>query len=88
MLADRRLAGEHAGVGAVEDGVGHVGRLGPRGPPGVLHTVEHLRRHDHRFLIPLAGADDLLLHHRHAGHVDLHAEVATGHHHGVGGIDD
>ena len=88
VLADGGLAGEHAGVGAVKDRIGHVGRLGPRRPPGVLHAVEHLRGHDHRLLIPLAGADDLLLHHRHARHVGLHAEVAAGHHHGVGRFDD
>ena len=88
MVADRRLAGEHAGVGAVEDRVGHVGRLGAGGPPRMLHAVEHLRGHDHRLLIPLAGADDLLLHHGNRGDVDLHAEVAAGHHHDVGGLDD
>ena len=88
VLADRRLAGEHAGIGAVEDRVGHVGRLGPGGPAGMLHAVEHLRGHDHRLLIPLAGADDPLLHHRHAGDVGLHAKVAAGDHHGVGRFDD
>ena len=88
MLADRRLAGEHAGVGAVEDRVGHVGRLSPRGSPGVLHAIEHLRGDDHRLLIPLAGADDLLLHHRHAGDVDLYAQVAAGHHHRIGRLHD
>ena len=51
ILADGRFAGEHAGVGAVEDRVGHVGRFGPRRPRRVLHAVEHLRGDDHRPLI-------------------------------------
>ena len=53
-----------------------------------MHAVEHLGRHDHRLLVPLAGADDPLLHHRHAGHVGLHTEIAAGHHYSVGSLYD
>ncbi len=88
VLPDRRLAGEHAGVGPVEDGVGHVGRFGPRGKPRVLHAVEHLRGDDHRLAVPMAGVDDLLLHDGHPGDVDLHTQVAPGDHHPVGRLDD
>ncbi len=88
VLADGRFAREHAGVAAVENGVGHVGGLGPRRPPRVLHAVEHLRGDDHRLLMFAAGGHDLLLHHGHPGHVDLHAQVAAGHHDAVGRDDD
>ena len=88
VVADRGLAGEHAGIGAVEDGVGDVGRLGPRRPSRMLHAVEHLGGDDHRLLKALANADDPLLHHRHRGNVDLHPQIAAGDHDDVGSLDD
>ncbi len=58
------------------------------GPARVLHAVEHLRGHDHRLLVLVAHGDDGLLHDRHLGHVDFHAQVAAGHHDAVGRRDD
>ena len=51
VLAHRRLGREHDGVGAVQDGVGHVGRLGPGRPRSVNHRLEHLRRGDDRLAV-------------------------------------
>ncbi len=84
VVADRGLAGEHAGVAAVEDRVGDVGDFRPGGPARILHALQHLRGDDHRLLQMLAGGDDLLLHHRHPSHVDFHSQVAAGHHDAVG----
>ena len=44
--ADRRLLGEHQGIGPVEDGVGHVAGLGPSRPVVGAHALQHLRRRD------------------------------------------
>lgn len=46
VLAGCGLAGEHHGVGAIEDGVGNVSDLGTRRARVVLHGVEHLRGGD------------------------------------------
>ena len=48
ILAHGRLAGEHDGVGAVVDGVGHVGDFGARGARVFDHRLQHLRRRDDR----------------------------------------
>ena len=86
--ADRRLAREHHGVGAVEHGVEHVAGLGAGRPAGGLHAVEHLRGRDHRHPRLVAGGDDPLLHGRHPRHVQLDAQVAPRDHHRVGLGDD
>ena len=48
VLAHGRFAGEHDGVGAVVNGVGHVGDLGARGARVLDHRLEHLRGGDDR----------------------------------------
>ena len=51
VLADRRLLGEHHGVGAVVDRVGDVGHLGPRRAVERHHRGEHLGRGDRRLRV-------------------------------------
>ena len=65
VVAHRRLRREHDRVGAVEDRVGDVGRLGAGGPRRVDHRLEHLGGGDHRLAVQVGLADDLLLHQRH-----------------------
>ena len=48
ILADGRFAGEHDGVGAVVDGVGHVGDFGAGGARILDHRLEHLGGGDDR----------------------------------------
>jgi hypothetical protein len=52
------------------------------------HRLQHLRSGDHRAVAHDRFADDLLLQARELGIADFHAQVATGHHHHVGRIDD
>ena len=54
------FAGEHDGVGAVENGVGNVTGLGARGARVFDHRLEHLGGDDHR-LAPFRGAADHVL---------------------------
>ena len=74
-------------VGAVEDGVRHVGRLGPGGPRVVDHRVQHLGGDDDRLGLLPAQLDRPLLHQRHAFERHLDAEVAAGDHDPVEGVD-
>ena len=82
------LLGEHQGVGAVEDRVGHVGDLGARGPRRGDHRLEHLSGRDDRPGERSRETDDLLLDEGHVLDPQLDPEVAAGHHHAVGGLDD
>ena len=88
VLADAGLAGEHHGVGAVDDGVGDVGGLGAGGAGVVDHRVEHLGGDDDRLGVALGQFDGALLDDRDLfeGHFD--AEVAAGDHDAVEGGDD
>ena len=88
MVADAGLGRQHEGVGAVEDGVGHVGRLGPRRPVPLHHRLQHLGGDDHRLRLAPAQVDRPLLHQRHPLQGRLHAQVAPGHHDPVEGLDD
>jgi hypothetical protein len=87
-FADCRLAGKHTGVGAVENGVGDVGRFGASGSRRLVHAVEHLRRDDRRLLQLLADANDSFLFDRHARDVDFDPQIAAGDHDTVGFGDD
>ncbi len=84
ILPGGRLAREHQGVGAVEDGVGDVGGLGAGGPRVGHHRLEHLGGHDHRLAVTPAHGDDLLLPHRNLVQRHLDPEISARHHHGVG----
>ncbi len=75
VLAGSGLAGEHDGGGAVVDGVGHVGDLGPGGPGVGDHAVQHLGGGDHVLSVPQGIGNDVLLNDGNLGEVDLHPHV-------------
>ena len=88
ILADGRFAGEHHGIGAVVNGVGHVGDFGARGPRVLDHRLQHLRCGDDRLGVLGGAADDVLL--NGGNHLRRHfnAEVAAGHHDAVGDLQN
>jgi len=79
-LADRRLAGQHHRVRAIEDRIRHIGSLGARGPRVLDHAVEHLRRSDHRLARGIAPLNDVLLVNRHTLGGRFDAKIAARHH--------
>ena len=87
-IADGRFAGKHAGVGAVEDRVGHVGRFGTRGrgESCMLSSicVAMITGRWKRWHIAMIRFCSIGI----SSDVDLHAQIAAGHHHGVGCFDD
>ena len=88
VFAAGGLAGEHEGVGAVEDGVGDVGEFGAGGARIDDHRVEHLGGGDDGFAGLAAAADDGFLGEGDAFGGELDAEVAAGDHDAVGFFDD
>ena len=87
-LADRALAREHHGVGAVEDRVRHVRGLGARRPRVLDHALEHLGGGDHDLAGRVGRGDDPLLGDRHVLGAELDAQVAARDHHAVGRRQD
>ena len=65
VVADRRLLGEHHGVGAVVDRVGDVGHLGAGRARGPHHRRQHLGRGDRRLRGAAGERDQPLLRSRH-----------------------
>ena len=59
------LAAQHDAVGAVEDGVGDVGRLGASRSRLAAHALEHLRRADDRLAGQVAATNHHLLRQEH-----------------------
>ncbi len=88
MRAERRLAGEHDGVGAVEDRVRDVVRFGARRARAVDHRLEHLGRGDHGLRRAVRARDQVLLDQRDLFERDLDAEIAARDHDPVGDRDD
>jgi len=88
VLSDARLAREHDRVRTVEDGVGDVAGLGTGGDRVLDHRLEHLRRDDDGLRHAAAELDGALLDDRHGLERKLDAEVATGDHDAVEGVDD
>ena len=88
IFAYGRFAGEHDGVGAVVDGVGHVGDFGARGPRILDHGFEHLRGSDDGLGVLGGAADDVLLNGGDFFRRNFDAEVAAGHHDAVGDLQD
>ena len=78
------LTGQHDGRGAVVDGICHVRDLGAGGAGIHDHAVQHLGSGDDGLAKGEGAVDDGLLDAGQLGEVDLHAQIATGHHHGVG----
>src|SRR5271165_1544948 len=67
------FGGEHYGVGAVEDGVGHVAGFGARGARVFDHGFEHLRGGDDRAAPRCCAADYVLLNYRDFFRSDFYA---------------
>jgi hypothetical protein len=88
VLPDAGLGRQHDRVRPVEDGVGHVGDLGPGGTQVGDHRVEHLGGHDDGLGRLPAQPDGALLHHRNLFEGHLHTEVTTRNHQAVEGFDD
>ena len=88
VAANGRLLGEHHGIGAVEDRVGHVGDLGARGAGRVDHRLEHLGGRDRRLGPPARECEQPLLDERHLLDRQLDPEVAAGDHDAVRRVDD
>ncbi len=88
ILSIGGFAAEHNGVGAVVDGVGHVGNLRAGGAGVVDHTVQHLGGGDDGFHAADAGADHLLLDAWNLLGRDFDAQVAARNHHAVGDIEN
>src|SRR5580700_9361943 len=86
--AERRFAGQHDGVGSVEDCIRHVGGLGAGRARRRDHRLEHLRGRDDRFAGTVALGNDFFLHDRHRLDRNLDAEVAASDHDAVGRRDD
>ncbi len=88
ILSAGGFGGEHDGVGAVEDGVGHIAGLGAGGTRIFDHRFEHLGRGDDRLAAGGGAADDMLLNDGNFFRSHLDAEIATGDHDSVGGLED
>ncbi len=88
VVSDRRLAGQHHRVRAVEDRVRHIAHLGTCGRRRRDHRLEHLGGGDHRNAGLDAVPDDAFLEVRDVLDRAVDAEVATSDHHDVGGGDD
>ncbi len=79
---------EHDRIGAIDHGIGDIEHFGPGRDRGFDHGLQHLRGGDHH---PTAGqgfVDDLFLQAGQFGITDFHAQISTGHHHHIAGIDD
>ncbi|CAM5311218.1 hypothetical protein SHIRM173S_11288 [Streptomyces hirsutus] len=88
MFADAGFAGEHDGVGAVDDGVGDVGGFGAGGASVADHRVEHLSGDDDRFGVAFGEFDGALLNDGDLFEWHFDAEVSAGDHDAVEGGDD
>ena len=82
------LARQHDGRGAVIDGVGHVRDLGAGGAGVADHAVQHLGGGDNGLAVGEGPVDDGLLDAGQLREIDFNAQVAAGHHDGVGGSQD
>ena len=88
VLAAGGFGREHDGVGAVEDGVGHVAGFGARGARVFDHRLEHLRGGDDGLAPGRGAANDVLLNDRDFFRRHFDAEIAAGDHDSVGGFEN
>src|SRR5690625_5194133 len=84
VASDRGLAGEHDGVGPIEDGVGNIASLGAGWARRLDHRLEHLGRGDDWSTEEVREADDPLLGYGHLFEGYLDAEVTARDHDGIG----
>jgi len=78
------FAREHHAVRAVQHRVGYIRALCPSGAWVDNHGLEHLSRHDARLASFTAFCNHCLLLAKDLLGRDLHAQIATRHHHAVG----
>jgi hypothetical protein len=88
VLAAGRLARQHHRVGAVVNGVGHVGGFGTRRQRVGHHRLEHLRGRNDNLALAVCRGDDTLLCGGHFLRRELDAQVAAGHHDAIGHLDN
>ena len=74
--------------GLFAKGVRDVGHLRPCRPQVFHHRLQHLRRHDHRLVLPPRAQHQLLLRDRHRLRRQLDAQVAARHHDPARRIED
>ena len=84
ILARRTFGRQHDGIGALINGGGHIGHLGPGGHRAFDHALQHLGRNDHRFRHRAAPADQAFLNRRHVLHRQFHPQIAARHHDPIG----
>ena len=88
ILSAGGFGGEHDGVGAVENGVGHVAGLGARGARVFDHRFEHLGGGDDGLAPGGGAANDVLLNDGNFFGRHFDAEVAAGDHDSVGDFEN
>ena len=82
-LAHGRFAGQHDGVGAVQDCIGHIGGFGAGGPAVGGHRLEHLRGGNDRLAEPVGFPYELFLNNRDLCDRNFHPQIAACHHDAV-----
>ena len=88
IVAIGRFAREHEGIGVGIDSVGDVGHFGARGTRVLDHALEHLCGHDDRLMGADALLNDVALNTGNELIIHLDAQITTGHHNAIGGLDD
>ena len=88
ILAAGGFGREHDGIGAVENGVGHVAGFGARGARILDHRLEHLRGGDDRLAPSGGAADHMLLDDGNFFGRHFDAEIAAGDHDSVSDFED
>ena len=82
------LAGEHHGIGVLEDGCGDITHLSTRGARVLDHRMQHLSGNDDGLLPEDAFLDEHTLYAWDALCRNLDAQVAAGHHDAVAVVQD
>ena len=82
------LTGKHHAVGAIEDGVGDIGRLGACRARVNTHRLEHMCGSDHRFPEDVRLPDNVFLGNSHLFDWDFDTQIAACHHDPVAGLQD
>ena len=88
IVAARGFRRKHDRIASVEDGIGHVAGLGPRGTRVFDHRLEHLRGRNYGLAPHRGAADHMLLNHRDFFRRHLDAQIAARDHHSIGGFED
>ena len=87
-IAHRGFGGQHHAIGAIEDGIGHVGGLGASWQIVMDHGLQHLRGRDHRLRPAIGLANKVLLDDGDLFDRHFHAQIPARNHDPVGGVED